>query len=643
MAVMDMVAVTMIGPREEMEPAARQMLRAGCFQPISVDQLLTDRRSKEKIRSGSKNPYDDLLARTTSIWTTAGLETPAPSPIATSEIPTLDALSEQADEMTASLAEISERVSRLTDEIETAESLRALIAACDAAGISSSKLADTEYLSISLGSMPADGYERLIASSADAPMLASELVRSGGSVWALVFAPPGYVEGAKKLMNAVAFHERDLPELLSKISSDAPLEELDSKIKSLRDQLSAARSAATDLIESRRSDCEALYSNVYTMQRIYDVCRSRGETGGTFILSGWMPEASYTLLRPTLEEDAPHSTIIMEHPAEMPRNGAKIPTMLSNNPLVRAFQDVVAMYSVPSYGEVDPSPFVALTFIIFFGSMFGDIGHGALLFLGSWYLDRRGILNGALSFVMKCASVSSMVFGVLYGSIMGVEDVFPALWLSPMHDTPVLFGTAILAGVVMLSVGMIINIAVCFKRREFGRMLFDGQGLAGLIVYWSAVAAAAISVLGIDSPIPPSALWALFAVMLLVTALKGLLSKHLLHEEEEEHVSGAMQAFEVLHSLMNYFTNTASFVRLAAFALNHVALSFAVMLISDMMAALPGGPVLKGIVLVVGNIFIVGLEGLIVFIQVLRLEYYEFFSKFYRGGGSAFRPVQWER
>ena len=94
---------------------------------------------------------------------------------------------------------------------------------------------------------------------------------------------------------------------------------------------------------------------------------------------------------------------------------------------------------------------------------------------------------------------------------------------------------------------------------------------------------------------------------------------------------------------MNYFTNTASFVRLAAFALNHVALSFAVMLISNMMGNVAGGAALKIVILILGNVFIVGLEGLIVFIQVLRLEYYEFFGKFYRGGGNVFKPVTWKK
>jgi V/A-type H+-transporting ATPase subunit I len=310
--------------------------------------------------------------------------------------------------------------------------------------------------------------------------------------------------------------------------------------------------------------------------------------------------------------------------------------------VVRAFQDVVALYSVPSYGEVDPSPFVALTFILFFGFMFGDAGHGALLWLGATYLGKKKILNRSLAYVMKCASCSSVVFGLLYGSVMGVEGILPALWLSPMRDTGKLFGVAIAFGVVMISVGMILNMIIRYRERDFGRLLFDGQGLAGLFVYWGSAIAIFIGVSGVKTPFPLSWLWYVIVAVLALTLFRDTLARTLLHQQME-HEGKALQVFEVLHNLMNYFTNTASFVRLAAFALNHVALSFAVLTLSKMLGDLPGGAFLRIFTLVLGNIFIVGLEGLIVFIQVLRLEYYEFFGKFYRGGGNVFKPVTWHR
>ena len=125
---------------------------------------------------------------------------------------------------------------------------------------------------------------------------------------------------------------------------------------------------------------------------------------------------------------------------------------------------------------------------------------------------------------------------------------------------------------------------------------------------------------GAKTPFPVAYLWYAILAVLALTLFRDTLARMLLHQHVESEPA-ALQVFEVLHNLMNYFTNTASFVRLAAFALNHVALSFAVMLISSMLGRLPGGFFLKVLVYVLGNLFIVGLEGLIVFIQVLRLEY----------------------
>jgi len=400
--------------------------------------------------------------------------------------------------------------------------------------------------------------------------------------------------------------------------------------------------AASNILNENREEFEKLYSKLYSMQRVYDLCKGRGEIGGMYVLSGWIPEDTYEEIKDSIEKDAPRTAITVEQVKNIATSGVRIPTMLRNNKIVRAFQDIVGLYSIPSYGEVDPSPFVAITFILFFGFMFGDVGHGVLLWLGATYLGHRRILGKSLAYVMKCASCSSIVFGLLYGSFMGIEYERYALWLSPMKDTGTLFAVAIIFGVVMISVGMILNMIIRYRERDFGRLLFDGQGFAGLFVYWGSVTAIYISVSGARIPFPVAYLWYAIVAVLILTLFRDTLARTLLHQHVESEAR-ALQVFEVFHNLMNYFTNTASFVRLAAFALNHVALSFAVILISSMIGNLPGGFILKALMYILGNIFIVGLEGLIVFIQVLRLEYYEFFGKFYRGGGHTFKPVTWKK
>jgi V/A-type H+-transporting ATPase subunit I len=420
------------------------------------------------------------------------------------------------------------------------------------------------------------------------------------------------------------------------------MEQVEQGIELRKRSIKGLEEAASNILKESREEFEKLYSKLYTMQRVYDLCKGRGEIGGMYVLSGWIPEDTYEEIRDSIEREAPSTSITVEQVKNIAASGVRIPTVLRNNKVVRAFQDIVGLYSTPSYGEVDPSPFVAFTFILFFGFMFGDAGHGVLLWLAATYFGHRRILSRSLAYVMKCASCSSIVFGLLYGSFMGIEYEHYALWLSPMKDTGKLFAVAITFGVVMISVGMILNMIIRYRERDFGRLLFDGQGLAGLFVYWGSAVAIYVSVSGTQTPFPVSYLWYVIAAVLVLTLFRDTLARTLLRQQVESEPK-ALQVFEVLHNLMNYFTNTASFVRLAAFALNHVALSFAVMLISSMMVHLPGGLILKALVLILGNIFIVALEGLIVFIQVLRLEYYEFFGKFYKGGGHVFKPVTWKK
>ncbi|MDR1580700.1 MAG: ATPase [Synergistaceae bacterium] len=642
MAVMKMVAVTMVGPHEEMEPVARQMVLSGGFQPLPLDFLINDRNLRSRITTESENPYDELLNKMSTVWRTAGENVPDPEPTPFDSRFSFHKARRLVDETAGKLEAWSRHREALAEELEQLEATKVYVGALTELKMKPRELSETQFAVAHFGRMSADSFSRLEETTLDAPILAVELSRSNDNVWALIFTVPGYRDGARKILDAVYFKEYSLVEISNRMSEDDPLGQVEQGISFHKSSIKGLEDAASAILKERGAEFENLYSRLYTMQRVYDLCKGRGEIGGMYVLSGWIPEDTYAAIKEHIERDAPRTSITVEQVKNIATSGARIPTMLRNNRVVRAFQDVVALYSVPSYGEVDPSPFVALTFILFFGFMFGDSGHGVLLWLGATYLGKKKILSRSLAYVMKCASCSSVIFGLLYGSVMGVEGILPALWLSPMRSPGQLFGVAIVCGVVMISVGMILNMVVRYRDRDFGRLLFDGQGLAGLFVYWGSAIGIFIGVSGAETPFPLSWLWYVIAAVLALTLFRDTLARTILHQHVERE-GKALQVFEVLHNLMNYFTNTASFVRLAAFALTHVAMSFAVMTISDMLGNLPGGALLKVFMLILGNIFIVGVESLIVFIQVLRLEYYEFFGKFYRGGGNVFKPVTWQR
>jgi V/A-type H+-transporting ATPase subunit I len=245
-----------------------------------------------------------------------------------------------------------------------------------------------------------------------------------------------------------------------------------------------------------------------------------------------------------------------------------------------------------------------------------------------------------MGLVVESAGAFSVVFGFLYGSVFGMESLIEPLWFSPMENMDFLLRFSLAAGAFFITLGMVLNIYQSWKEGDYGRMLFDGQGIAGVVFYWTAGLAIFARLSGRDLPVPGWALAALLGLLLAAMLLKGLLTRKLLKAPSAGE-GGVVQLFEVLHVLFSFMSNTASFIRLAAFTVNHVGLSLAVFMLADLVREIPGGLFLRLVIIAVGTLLIVGLEGLIVFIQTLRLEYYEFFSKFYRGGGDPFRPVRW--
>lgn len=638
-----MVALTMIGPDSEMEPVARQMVLTGGFQPLPLDLLVNDRALRSKVTTETENPYDELLNKVTTVWKIAGEMIPEPSPVALTPDFTLSAARGQVDQTSKRLEVWEKRRMAMVDEEELFVATKLFMEALEGADFKPGELAEGSFLIPFFGRLSNENYQRLQDSCEESPITVSELNVVGGNTWVLVLTVKGYEESTKKLLEAVYFKEFSLKALAAQLRGKDPLKQLNRRIANHQRAIKGLAKAAKDMLRERRAEYELLYSQLYTMQRVYDVCKGRGEVSGMYVLSGWIPADTLIKIRKTVEEEAPMTTIMVEETKDITYSGIRVPTLLQNSSIFRAFQDIVSMYSLPSYGEIDPSPIVAISFILFFGFMFGDIGHGLMIFLGSVILVKKRLMKRSFGQVMKASAISSMIFGVLYGSIFGLEGVIPALWLSPMHDTNRLLIIAICMGVFMISLGLILNMVTQYRAKNFGRLLFDGQGMAGLMLYWTMAALAAIYMTGTKiSDTAANIMWAGIGLMLLLMVFRDILARILLHQKDEGE-SVVLNVFEILHNLMSFVSNTASFVRLAAFALNHVGLSMAVIMLSEMVHALPGGTVMKGIILIIGNIVIVGLEGLIVFIQTLRLEYYEFFGKFYKGGGSAFKPVGWEK
>ncbi|MCU7921677.1 MAG: V-type ATP synthase subunit I [Candidatus Thiodiazotropha sp. (ex Dulcina madagascariensis)] len=350
-----------------------------------------------------------------------------------------------------------------------------------------------------------------------------------------------------------------------------------------------------------------------------EAARHRGDLSR---LQGWVPADDLPAVERALSERLP-SAFVLEARDPTAEERPLVPSVMRHSPLLKPFSALVMQYGVPRYGEVNPTQLFALTYILMFGMMFGDVGHGAVI-LGAALLLHRKL--GSFTAFGIAAGLSSMLFGFLYGSIFGFEHILHALWIAPLTDPLYMLTVALLWGIGFITLVTLLNIFNHLVQGDRLGALFGDNGLLSLLLY-AGLLGTGYSFYADGSV---GAFWATLAVLTLI----GIFA-HKLIEQEASIGERILVAFiETFETITGYASNTLSFLRVAAFSLNHVALAIAVFTLANMM-----GDTGHWITVVLGNVFILVLEGLIVAIQVLRLEFYEGFSRFYSGDGRAFKPL----
>lgn len=359
-----------------------------------------------------------------------------------------------------------------------------------------------------------------------------------------------------------------------------------------------------------------------------------------YLLMGWMDAEDAEQLIEETEGD-PDVVAILEDDNNPPGGGTP-PTKIKNAAIFRPFEMFTRMYGVPNYREFDPTWLVALTYSLLFGVMFGDVGQGVLLALGGYFIYKKK--KADLGGIIALAGVFATFFGFMYGSVFGFENVLDAIWLHPMTamtELPFIgtmntvFVVAIAFGMFLILTTLIINIMSEIKTHQTKAVLFDRNGVAGLIFYAALVTVIVLFMTG--NPLPAGLVLAIvFGLPLIMMAFKepilAMMDRKKI-EGSEGPVMFAVQAFfEIFEILLSYFSNTLSFVRVGAFAVSHAAMMQVVL----MLAGATDGGNINWLAVVFGNIVVIGLEGLVVGIQVLRLEFYEIFSHFYKGDGRPF-------
>ncbi len=502
------------------------------------------------------------------------------------------------------------------------------------------KLRDFHFIDYQFGKIKVEYYHKLEQYVYHNPYtLFYECNNDSEYVWGVYFAPHTHLVEIEAVYDSFHFEAIQVPDDLE----DTPRQAFEQARKLLQNHQQKLESLKMQAIEVARGKeqeilaaCECLESYCDNFEiRKYAACTSAREDGVEYyILYGWMARQDADKLQREIAMDE-NINCVEEEPGD--DLGSRPPTRLKNPKILKPFEMFVEMYGLPGYNEMDPTLFIALTYTFMFGVMFGDVGQGACLLAGGILLYK--IKNIRLAGIVGVAGVWSVIFGFLYGSFFGFEEVIPALWMKPMDNIMTTLMLAIGFGGVLILVAMVLNMVNAVRAKEYGRLLFHQSGLAGLICYGFVFLCVLLFAAGYGLP-ATILIGTAVGVPLIAILLKEPLS-HLIERKGSIFPEGSKVMFfvealvEGFDVVLSYATNTISFVRVGAFALSHAGMMGVVMTLAGLEKGNP-----NWMIIILGNALVAGLEGLVVGIQVLRLEYYEMFSRFYTGDGKPFIPFR---
>ncbi len=318
-----------------------------------------------------------------------------------------------------------------------------------------------------------------------------------------------------------------------------------------------------------------------------------------------------------------------------PRSDEHPPVQISNSGVSRWFELFTRLRGIPQYSELDPTLIVTILFPIMYGLMFGDIGQGLVLLAMGLVFSRfrKGFMGiparamGRLGGVLATCGASAMFFGILYGEFF-LSEAFHPIFVNPIQGQTTMIILALLFGVAQLGLGISLKIVNLLRIRE---MIGAGFQAIRLLYYVTGVALAVKFATSMSFTVFSEnlSLTVIAIVCLIVLFFSPTIEAALKHELKlgEDIMKGAS---EFIETFLSYLTNSISYVRLAAFAIAHAALGLSAVILAGMIGYVPG--------FLLMNFLALTIEALGVFIQCMRLTYYEFFTKFYSGNGTPYRP-----
>lgn len=640
MSVENIKAFSIIGHTDALDDVVMTLGKSKVFQPDEVSNFYSDTRGF--VRVSSQNKYGEPVSRISNAMRTLGIE---PRYIRTKKkfAPDFETIDRYSENLIEKVDKLEKKKAKLQQEYNECKRAREETSHFVSIDRNIEELLEMEYVKAVFGRMPKENVDKLGTENYNTDFI--EFIpcsEEGTYIWGVYFVPLTQYEKAERIFSRLYFEKSSFATM-----DEAPekrYKRLNSDIEKLKNNLEQINSKIKDFADEKEKKILSYYTKAAEYNLFFSIKTHAMERGKSFCLTGWVPEGQAKKLKNNLQSIESVEVSVSNGNDELQLSP---PVKLKNFFLTRPFQFYTEMYGVPKYREIDPTAFIAFTYVLLFGIMFGDVGHGFCVMIAGalmWFLKRMPIGK-----ILLPCGFSGMIFGAVYGSVFGYENAMdwfyrglnmeekPIEVMSSSFTNNILF-IAVGIGMALLCTAMLLNIYTSIRQKNIGKMIFDTSGICGLIFY-AMICAGLIGMMmfGINLFNIPYII--VIAVMFILIFLREPLSKLVDGDPDWAPESWGNfvleNVFESIEVILSYVSNTMSFLRVAAFVLVHAGMMQVVFTLAD-----TAGPIAYIPVVIIGNGLVCALEALLVSIQVLRLEYYEMFSRFYSGEGRPYEPVR---
>lgn len=635
--IVKMKFLSLTGPKADIDRVVNKYLSK---YEIHLENALSELQSVSNLSPYIQiNPYKELLGKAEEFSELIGQDVPViPEEISLEDsIDLITDLDKELTQIDNKRSDLETERTKLSESMTTIQPFREI-------HYNLSSILDFHFIRFRFGKIPREYFKKFdnyIYENFDTVFYQCDADEE--YVWGVYFVPNSEVRKVDAVYSSMHFQRIYIPDDYTGTPDEA-YAHLENKYKEVNDQVENCKAAMQKKLQTVAPKLLGAKETLESLSQNFDVRKvaacTKADLDTFYILCGWMAESDVKKFQADISQDDKVYCLVEQDQQKLLSSP---PTKLKNPKLFKPFEMFTRMYGLPAYNELDPTMFVALTYAFIFGCMFGDAGQGLCLLIGGALLYKFKKLD--LAGIICAAGFFSTIFGFMFGSLFGFEDILPAIWLRPleaMMDLPffgrlnAVFVFAIAFGMFLILVAMIFHIINGKKSGDIENVWFDTNGVAGLVFYGSLVAVIVLFMTGNALP-AAIVLVIMFVVPMVLIFCKEPITKMIKKESNLMPDGKAMffvqGFFELFEVLLSYFSNTLSFVRIGAFAVSHAAMMEVVL---QLAGAANGSP--NWVVIVLGNIFVMGMEGLVVGIQVLRLEYYEMFSRFYKGTGKPFQP-----